>query len=306
MPFTVTTFFKVNAVLLCAVNILFTFVGIFLNSLVIVSLLNSQLRRKLCYFMIPVLACFDLAVVVVFHPLIIIETLLSWLFATTSYYPDDVNYTIMGHFYVFSLTSLLTMTLERYLAVVYPFFHEKSVTKSRLTVVFVSMQLPFGIMLIPHFAFQNKIPEIYIELPQLSLIGAVFVAIFFFNYKIFSMVKILRQREIVTLGNLNDSVTANIQVKKSKVSLVNVSTCLLAVVCLSVCYFPSVVLMIFEVTEVADQDDQIVFMISLWLDTLVTINSTLNCLIFFYKNGTLRRHVIKIMEKCFCSRLRYH
>ena len=298
MPFTVTTFFKVNAVLLCAVNILFTFVGIFLNSLVIVSLLNSQLRRKLCYFMIPVLACFDLAVVVVFHPLIIIETLLSWLFATTSYYPDDVNYTIMGHFYVFSLTSLLTMTLERYLAVVYPFFHEKSVTKSRLTVVFVSMQLPFGIMLIPHFAFK--------KLPQLSLIGAVFVAIFFFNYKIFSMVKILRQREIVTLGNLNDSVTANIQVKKSKVSLVNVSTCLLAVVCLSVCYFPSVVLMIFEVTEVADQDDQIVFMIRLWLDTLVTINSTLNCLIFFYKNGTLRRHGIKIMEKCFCSRLRYH
>ena len=99
MPFTVTAFFKVNAILLCAVNFLFTFVGLFLNSLVIISLLNSQLRRKLCYFMILVLACFDLAVVVVFHPFIIIETLLSWLF-NTSYRPEDVNY-IMRLVFVF-------------------------------------------------------------------------------------------------------------------------------------------------------------------------------------------------------------
>ena len=154
MPFTVTALFKVNAVLLCAVNFLLTFVGICLNSLVIISLLNSQLRRKLCYFMILVLACFDLAVIVVFHPFIIIETILSWLF-NTSYRPEDVNY-IMRHLYLFSLTALLTMTLERYLAMMYPFFHEKSVTKIRLTVVFVSMQLPFGILSILHFAFQNK------------------------------------------------------------------------------------------------------------------------------------------------------
>jgi hypothetical protein len=154
MPFTVTALFKVNAVLLCAVNFLLTFVGICLNSLVIISLLNSQLRRKLCYFMILVLACFDLAVIVVFHPFIIIETILSWLF-NTSYRPEDVNY-IMRHLYLFSLTALLTMTLERYLAMMYPFFHEKSVTKIRLTVVFVSMQLPFGIFSIPPFCISKQ------------------------------------------------------------------------------------------------------------------------------------------------------
>jgi hypothetical protein len=289
---------------MCAVNFLFTFVGIFLNSLVIVSLLNSQ-QRKLCYFMIRVLACFDLAVVVVFHPFIIMEIILSWLF-NTSYLPEVVNY-IMRHLHLFSLTALLTMTLERYLAMVYPFFHKKSVTKIRLTVVFVSMQLPFGILSILHFAFQNKTRVIYIELPsELVLVGAVFVAMFFFNYKIFSMVEILRQREIVTLGKFNDSVEVNIEVKKSKVHLANVSTCLLAVVCLSVCYFPTMVLLILEVTEVADRSNQIVLIIGFWLDTLITVNSTLNCLIFFYKSGTLRRHGIKIMEKCFCTRLRYH
>jgi hypothetical protein len=254
--------------------------------------------------MILVLACFDLAVVVVFHPFIIMETL-SWFFANTSYYHDDVKY-IMEHFYVFSLTALSTMTLERYLALLYPFFHEKSVTKTRLTIVFVSTQLPFGILLLLYIVFQNRTQEIYIELTELAVIGAVFVAILAFNYKVFCIVEILRQREIVTLGNFNNSVAVNIQVKKSKVSLSNVSTCLLSVVCLSVCCLPTVVLIILERTERVDRSDQTVFIIGLWLDTLLTANSTLNCLIFFYKNGTLRRHRIKIMEKCFCARLRYH
>jgi hypothetical protein len=130
--------------------------------------------------MILALACFDLAVVVVYHPLIITETLLSWIFANTSYYPDDVY--IMRHFYVFSLTALLTMTLERYLAMLYPFFHEKSVTKARLTIVFVSMQLPFGILSLLYIAFQlNRTQEIYVELTELAVTGAVFVVIFFFN-----------------------------------------------------------------------------------------------------------------------------
>jgi hypothetical protein len=297
--FTITTFFKVNAILLCAVNAFFTFFGICLNSIVIISLLNSQLRKKLCYFMILVLACSDLAVVVVFHPFIISETIIGWFF-NTSYYSFEAHY-IMGEVFAISLTALLTMTLERYLAIVYPFFHEKSVTKSRLIIVFVLMQLPFGIL---YFAFLSQTPENYLHPCLLALIGAVFFAMFFLNYKIFSMVEILRQREVIRLGNLNDSVAETIvkKVKKDKLSLAKVSTCLLAVVCLSVCYFPSVVLIILEVKEVADRNDQIVFIIHLWLNTLITVNSTLNCLIFFYKNGTLRRHGIKIMEKCFCAR----
>jgi hypothetical protein len=115
----VTDFLKVNAVLLCVVNVIFTFVGTFLNSVVIISLLNSQLRRKLCYFMILVLACFDLAVVVVFHPFIIFRTyfcLLSMRFTDSNMLP------FLQHLFVFSLTALLTMTLERYLASVDPFF----------------------------------------------------------------------------------------------------------------------------------------------------------------------------------------
>ena len=63
----------INAVLLCLLNASFMTVGVVSNSVVIVSLWrSSQLRKKLRYFMILVLSCFDLAVVAVCHPLVMI------------------------------------------------------------------------------------------------------------------------------------------------------------------------------------------------------------------------------------------
>ena len=106
--------------------------GIFLNSVVIISLWQSrQLRNKLCYFMILVLSCFDLAVVAIIHP---------FLIAATTYYSRDeiiemfeltrvfISYMLCG----FSMTALLTLNGERFLALTSPYFHQRSVTKTRL------------------------------------------------------------------------------------------------------------------------------------------------------------------------------
>jgi hypothetical protein len=65
-----------SVVFLCIINVIFMVVGIFLNSVVIISLWrSSQLRKKPCYFMILVLSCFDLAVVTISHPLLIVSTI---------------------------------------------------------------------------------------------------------------------------------------------------------------------------------------------------------------------------------------
>jgi hypothetical protein len=48
-----------SVVFLCITNIIFMVAGIFLNSVVIISLWRlSQLRKKPCYFMILVLSCY--------------------------------------------------------------------------------------------------------------------------------------------------------------------------------------------------------------------------------------------------------
>ena len=294
-----TTFFKLNAVLLCSVNVIFTFVGIFLNSVVITSLLCSQLRRKLCYFMILFLACCDLAVAVVFHPMIILETILYWSFTS---FANSIKVPYITHLFVFSLTTLLTMTVERCLALVYPFFHQKFVTKSRLTAVFVLLQLPFGIFYIIRV---NESDEYIESAIILALIGTVLLVICCLNYKIFYIARTARNRAIIPLGSLNGFEPKSGDAWRSISALRKVSTCLLAVACLLVCYCPSIVYFGYVLSgKQAYWSDQTLRMIELWARTLASLNSSLNCLIFFYKNSALRRHGETMLQKCFCARSR--
>ena len=61
--------YLVNLIFIFAVNVLFFFAGICLNSLVILSFVRSaQLRKKLCYFTIMLLSCCDLLVALTNHP----------------------------------------------------------------------------------------------------------------------------------------------------------------------------------------------------------------------------------------------
>ena len=280
----------VNTVILCTVNIIFTFVGIFLNSVVIVSLLNSQLRRKLCYFMILVLSCFDLAVVVVFHPLIIVLTV-CWM-------PTGCDKVVevwkwLQRLFTFSLTSLLTMTVERYFALVYPFFHHNYATRSRLMVVFLVFQLPFGVF---YFLSKDDAKK-YI----LLLIGAIFLVICGINLKLFCLSRAMRLRVDIPLGSLDNHGERNAASNKSKVSSANlgkISTCLLAVVCLFICYCPLFVFIGLELRNEIKKFDMYYITMKLWAETFLTLNSTLNCLIFFYKNSALRRHGMNLLKKC--------
>ena len=124
--------FLLGVVFLCIVNAAFMVVGIFLNSVVIISLWrSSQLRGKLCYFIILILSCFDLAVVVVTHPLLIVSSI-YFSVEEVSTIRDTIKILIFLNFYGFSMIALLTLTVERFLAITFPFFYQASVTKARL------------------------------------------------------------------------------------------------------------------------------------------------------------------------------
>ena len=66
--------YVINLTILFLLNVSFMVAGIFLNSVVIISLRrSSQIRKKICYFMILVLSCFDLAAVAIVHPLLVLS-----------------------------------------------------------------------------------------------------------------------------------------------------------------------------------------------------------------------------------------
>ena len=293
MSNTSITIFIFNVVVLFVVNVFFTFAGIILNSVVIMSLWNSQLRRKLCYFTIFILACFDLAVVVVFHPLIILQIIFIWLSL-------DFNNPLQKPIILsaFSVAVYSTMTLERYLALMYPFFHEKFVTKAKLMIAFMMFQLPFGILHMAELIGPNM--ALFINT---ALFAVVLLTTCILNFKLLYFATTLRQRGVETLRNLHGSTSEqrNVDTRRFKgtlASLRKISTCLLAVLCLLICNIPAIVDVGLQITKQQPREEY-KFLMSVWADTILALNSSLNCLIFFYKNSVLRRHGQMFFKKYF-------
>ena len=122
-----------HLIFLCVVNIIFTFSGVILNTLVIVSFWrSSQLRKKSCHFMIMVLSCFDLLSVITNHPGLLLYVIF-WLREDYDLLPKVTVYLHFATvFFACSFHSLLVMGIERYLGTNHPIFHRTSVTKGKL------------------------------------------------------------------------------------------------------------------------------------------------------------------------------
>ena len=274
---------------LCAVNILFMISGVFLNSVVIVSLWkSSQHRKRLCHFMILVLCCFDLAVVAVTHPVLIISTLYFFL---GDY--DELREQIRIYICVvldgFSMWALLTLNIERFLGIVYPIFHRTSVTKKRI-LTFLAVLLVLNIIQ-STLSFRNLvIPDNILVLVYLPFY---FLMLLLLNYKMFVIAK---AKKVGTRVDAVHFTPSDKERRKHIFDLKKVSLCFLAVACLFVCYCPGIVLCGLFVTQELPLYDQKVVPLSLWLSTFVSMNSTFNCLIFFWKNETLRQEGMKVMN----------
>ena len=277
----------VNLILILVVNILFFFSGICLNSLVIVSFWRSvQLRKKLCYFMIMVLSCCDLLVVLTTHPFLAFVATL-WLTEKIYKYPTwlSICYHLLHIFIGFSLLALFVMNVDRYLATHYPIFHRTSVTKGKLLTLFT-----FAVIIqITGAAMSTNDLVIPFEVGLLIFCIVVIPPMLFINCKLFTIARKGRRNEISP------------EMKKY-FSLKNISNCLLVVACLFVLSIPALIYiglrLTSEETEFILNNAQLA---GLWAKTIASINSTFNCLIFYWKDKTLRAEgmkVIKSMKIC--------
>ena len=165
-------------------------------------------------------------------------------------------------------------------------------------IIWVIFQLPFGIL---YFLPKEDTSEYISQVISLSLIGAVSILICGMNFKLFYLAKTLRQRMDISLRSLDGSKHRYTESRKSIGTLAGLtkkSTCLLAVVCLFICYTPSIVVIGLKLSSKANKgESEYMDMLNLWAETFCTINSSLNCLIFFYKNSALRRHAMNLLRK---------
>ena len=280
----------INALFLCLVNVVFMIAGIFLNVVVIISLFrSSQLRKKLCYFMILVLSCFDLAVVSITHPLLILSTILWSMeinhgeIEVTRVYTS----TLLGGF---SMIALLTLTIERFLALTYPFFHQTAVTKKRL--------LLFQAFLMATTVSVSKLAHLYEKTGVVLIAVFILFSLFVFvclNYKMFTIAKSKRNDEKVFQASTATS--SNQERKRRELNFKNISTCSLAVGCFFVCSFPRIMYSATRLTSNMPFYDRQVLLFNIWSGTCFFFNSTFNCLIFFWRNSILHREGTKIAKR---------
>jgi hypothetical protein len=99
---------------------------------------------------------------------------------------------------------------------------------------------------------------------------------FFMNYKLFAIARSRRNNRISPET-------------KMTFSLKNISSCLLAVVCFVLLRIP-VFVYIGLTTTMSEKKLNLdnVFVAGLWASTITSMNSTFNCLIFYWKNKILR------------------
>ena len=90
--------------------------------------------------------------------------------------------------------------------------------------------------------------------------------------------------------------TVDKNVRKRILNLKNISTCSLAVFCFFFCSSPQIAYSTLRLASDASLYDKKVFLFHLWSCTFTSMNSTFNCLIFFWRNSILRREGLKIVN----------
>ena len=268
----------INLVFLCLTNLLLALLGTLSNSVVILSIWKSrQLRKKTCYFMILLLSCFDICVILVNHPLVTVLAI-GVTFQKTDQESIDL-YLGWSHLSLaFSSLALLTMNIERYLALAYPIFHRNTVTRLRLVTLLLSLQaFALALRILSLQGILISVKHCYITLLVIFSPPTIFT-----NYKMFI---IARKMQLNVL-------------KKSKVDLKKISSCLLAVACfLLLSVLPAIVFTsIMPIWKVGLMKEH-VLMLWLWIRTLICTNATVNCFVFYWNNKILRAEGKKLLAK---------
>ena len=280
----------INVLFLSTLNIFFLVAGIFLNSVVIISLWrSSQLRKKSSYFMILVLSCFDLAGVASSHPVLILSTIL-WSMQTS---PEEIKIVWVYASFLLggsSMFALLTLSIDRFLGVTYPIFHRTSVTKKRLLFLLALLIIRL-VLLSPLLYFYGRtFGNMLIALTISSLL----VVFIFLNYKIVTIAGAKRKEKSATPSTDCEAR------KDRKLNIKKISTCSLAVGCFFICSSPQIIYSVWRFTSNTPSHHTQTRLFNLWSHTFFSMNSTFNCLIFFWRNSILRREGMKLV-KCFST-----
>ena len=291
-PWTSSTW---NMIAACVAHIVFAIAGTILNSLVLYCFWKStKMRSKLSYFVIMLLSSVDLAVVTIVHFTFLLQTV-NEINGTPNCIYKVSYWSSLFFFTGISVSTLLIMNLERYTAIIHPFWHRTTVTKRRLMFIWAILWLIIVVNMVSLFLHWRLCTIITITV--ISILCGTSL------YTYGSIFRVARKRKGITVrntpghhtnsGNCNGEVSGNMAafLRELKVA----KTYFLIVVLAFVCFLPDGIFFLIERSKSSrsETETEQISIAFIWILTITSMNSILNCLIFFWANKMLRREAMK-------------
>lgn len=275
-----------NRVAVLVINCTLLLSTISLNGLSVITIRkSSQLRNKVCYFVILLQSVADLGVGVVSIPLFICYLIFPFIRTANCVLITlalRTSYLLPG----LSVVTLSAMAMERYIGVLHPYAYPTTVTKKRiLTYVCVN-----GLAFISVLAYSFRDPN-FLAIYARSLISVFFILIGFVYTRIYLVIrKLIRSERRPACESSGTQVKRQI-IRESR----RARSCFIVVICFVVFLLPIVIIRFaFTVGRV---DYTMYFN---WSLTMIILNSSINSVIFFWTKNLLRKEARKTV-KGLCS-----
>ena len=265
-------------------NIIQTLLIIFLNYLAVHALCkSSQLRRKTTLFLVMVLSGSDLAVGIIVEPVFLFH-LGREIYGMEDCFGSTVKKIIVEFFVAISFTTFVALNVEIYLSIIYPIFHKTKVTNRRVLAIICVIGI---ITIIRTYLFVFHIGKRAAKLFASIFILITFIALTYIHVKI--SMAVYKRRRIGFAGGVRSS-----NVRESKSFLHGVreaKSCLLVLFCTVLCFLPSAI-----EDGMTERSTFMVILFNPWRSTFALAASFLNCIVFFWRNGILRKEAKNVIH----------
>ena len=266
-------------IILLVICIILLFSTVFLNGLTITAIwLCGQLKSKVFCFTVMLKSVVDLAIGVVILPFFI--ALVSREIAG--------NPTCVEHFiskkvgvllYIYSVTVMCTMNIERYMAVLHPTTHRNKVTK---TILLKTIKLAFFLQAVL-FALSIIDVQIFPLILVTTVLLLIATTIFVYTRIVLSRVKMHTQKGRV--ASLQAESVGRMRMYKAIKEVKLATTSIAVAVSFLVCFLPSTISYIFRLNA---QPNFSLVVRTRWFSMLVVLSTTLSPIIFFWRNRAFR------------------
>ena len=272
-----------NRFFLIAVNAVLIFSTIFLNLISVITIRkSSQLKNKICYFVILIQSTVDCVGGISSIPLFIITLTMPSLGLRNclAFRSIFVSMLVVPSLAPVSLSAL---TAERYIGVLHPYSYKTLVTKRRILISFAVV----GFLCAAHAIFMFDGPRISTTIIMLSF----FLFIGYAYTRIYLVVRKLDRAENKPAGCVSQDHYSRRRRLLREIKLAK--CCFIVVILYGVFMLPSSLSTLFARLGVSRG------VYNCWLFTLYIINSSINSVTFFWTKALLRAEAWKIVKSIF-------